>query len=117
MVDESLDYLRDVRERPTWQPMPPDVRAAIGDEPLPRTGLGDEAAYEDFLSLVKKRAESEKSWTVSVDSVDQSSFDLSVKNPNVVEVVDQRTPAEILDEIERLDRESAEILARLRSLL
>ena len=27
MVDESLDYLRDVRERPTWTPMPAEVRA------------------------------------------------------------------------------------------
>lgn len=53
MVDESLDYLRDVRERPTWQPMPPRVRAALGDEPLPRTGRGDVAAYDDFLDLVR----------------------------------------------------------------
>lgn len=82
-----------------------------------KTNPLNDADLEDFLSLVKKREESEKSWTVSVDSVDQSTFDLSVKNPNVVEVVDHRTPAEILDEIERLDRESAEILKRLRSLL
>jgi aromatic-L-amino-acid decarboxylase len=53
MVDESLDYLRDVRGRPTWQPMPPDVRARLSNEPVPRTGLGDAAVYEDFLSLVR----------------------------------------------------------------
>lgn len=53
MVDESLDYLRDVRERPTWQPMPATVRHALADEPLPRTGRGDAAAYEDFVSLVR----------------------------------------------------------------
>jgi type I restriction enzyme M protein len=82
-----------------------------------KTNPLNDGDLEDFLSLVKKREESEKSWTVSVDSVDRSSFDLSVKNPNVVEVVDHRTPSEILDEIEHLDRESAEILARLRSLL
>lgn len=53
MLDDSLDYLRDVRERPTWTPMPADVRKAIGDEPIPREGAGDAAAYEDFLHLVR----------------------------------------------------------------
>jgi type I restriction enzyme M protein len=52
-----------------------------------------------------------------VSSINQTTFDLSVKNPNVVDDTDTRTPAEILDEIERLDSESAEILARLRELL
>ena len=72
---------------------------------------------EEFIKLSKKKTDSEKSWTIDASSLDQSSFDLSVKNPNVVEVVDHRTPLEILDEIERLDRESSVILARLRSLL
>jgi len=82
-----------------------------------KTNPLNDADLEDFVARVKKRNESERSWTISVDSVDQSTFDLSVKNPNVVEVLDHRTPSQILDEIERLDRESAEILAKLRSLL
>ncbi len=53
MLDESLDYLRDVRERPTWKPMPAEVRARLSSEPLPRAGRGDEATYEDFLQLVR----------------------------------------------------------------
>jgi len=53
MLDESLDYLRDVRERPTWQPMPEGVRTALTSEPLPRAGRGDAAAYDDFLQLVR----------------------------------------------------------------
>ena len=53
MLDESLDYLRDVGERRPWTPMPADVRQALGTEPLPRTGMGDAKAYEDFLSLVR----------------------------------------------------------------
>jgi type I restriction enzyme M protein len=84
---------------------------------LGKTNPLNDADLEDFLNLVKKHEDSEKSWTVSVDSIDESTRDLSAKNPNVVEVVDHRTPAEILDEIERLDRKSAEILAQLRSLL
>lgn len=53
MLDESLDYLRDVRERPTWTPTPEAVRSEIRDEAVPRTGLGDEAAYDSFLRLVR----------------------------------------------------------------
>lgn len=53
MVDESLDYLRDVRDRPTWQPMPLSVRDSLTSEAAPADGLGDTQAYEDFLSLVR----------------------------------------------------------------
>lgn len=53
MVDESLDYLRDARTRPVWKQMPGRVRSAITGEPLPRSGLGDEAAYADFVDLVR----------------------------------------------------------------
>jgi type I restriction enzyme M protein len=84
---------------------------------LGKTSPLNDADMEDFLTLAAEREDSDKSWTVSVDTVDEKTFDLSVKNPNKVEEVDDRTPAEILDEIERLDRESAEILAKLRSLL
>jgi aromatic-L-amino-acid decarboxylase len=53
MLDESLDYLRDVRSRPTWTPMPAEVRQRLSSEPLPRKGLGERAAYDDFVSLVR----------------------------------------------------------------
>lgn len=53
MVDDSIDFLRDVRTRPAWQPMPEGVRDRILQEPLPRSGRGDAAAYEDFLELVR----------------------------------------------------------------
>jgi aromatic-L-amino-acid decarboxylase len=53
MLDESLDYLRDVRERPTWTPMPAAVKERLANEPVPRAGLGDGAAYDDFVSLVR----------------------------------------------------------------
>ncbi len=82
-----------------------------------KTNPLNDADLEEFIKLSKKKTDSGKSWTVDASTLDQTSFDLSVKNPNIVEVVDHRTPLEILDEIERLDQESAEILARLRSLL
>lgn len=53
MVDDSIDFLRDIRDRPAWQPMPAEVRAQLLDEPLPLTGVGDERVYRDFLTLVR----------------------------------------------------------------
>lgn len=53
MVDDSLDYLREVGERPAWQPLPTEVRTRILAEPLPRIGVGDEAVYRDFLALIR----------------------------------------------------------------
>jgi aromatic-L-amino-acid decarboxylase len=53
MLDESLDYLRDVRERPTWKRMPADVRTALASDEIPRAGRGEAAAYDDFLRLVR----------------------------------------------------------------
>ncbi|HEY0920994.1 pyridoxal phosphate-dependent decarboxylase family protein [Devosia sp.] len=42
IVDDAIDYLRDVRQRPVWQPMPAAVRASY-EAPLPRrpTALAD----------------------------------------------------------------------------
>ena len=47
MVDDMLEYLRTVRERPVWQQPPEDARARLR-EPLPRTGQGAERVYADF---------------------------------------------------------------------
>ncbi len=82
-----------------------------------KTNPLNDADMEEFISLAKTKADSEQSWNIDTATVDTDSFDLSVKNPNKVEEVDHRTPTEILDEIERLDKESAEILTQLRSLL
>jgi len=47
MVDEMLDYLRTVRERPVWQPVPADVRARLSG-PAPRTPTPAADVYEEF---------------------------------------------------------------------
>jgi type I restriction enzyme M protein len=62
-------------------------------------------------------AESENSWTVNIKDVDQSTFDLSVKNPNTPEEAPLRQPQAILEEIKALDEESAEILNSISELI
>ncbi len=51
MVDDVLEYLRTVRERPVWQ-RPPDAARGRLQEPLPRVGQGYEKAYRDFVEGV-----------------------------------------------------------------
>lgn len=51
MVDDMVDHLNAVRERPVWQPLSPAARAAF-EEPLPVEGAGEEAAYRGFLTHV-----------------------------------------------------------------
>lgn len=84
---------------------------------LGKTNPLNDADMADFINLSKSKSDSDKSWTLDVATVDINTYDLSAKNPNVIEEIDDRTPTQILDEIERLDKESAEILAKLRSLL
>jgi type I restriction enzyme M protein len=72
---------------------------------------------KEFLKLQKKKADSDKSWTVNIADVNEDTWDLSVKNPNADEEVVYRDPSEILDEIEQLDQESAAILEKVRGLL
>ncbi len=84
---------------------------------LGKTNPLNDQDLAEFLALAPGRQDSGKSWTVAVQDVDRDSWDLSVKNPNKVESVDDRTPAEILDEIERLSAESAGVMEKLRALL
>ncbi|MEX0880087.1 MAG: pyridoxal-dependent decarboxylase [Thermoanaerobaculia bacterium] len=50
-LDEAIDFVRSVRERPVWQPVPESVQARLA-EPLPVEPQGFEAVYRDFRSLV-----------------------------------------------------------------
>jgi len=71
----------------------------------------------EFIKLQKSNPESEKSWTLKVADVDESSMDLRVKNPNTPEEAPLRAPAEILTEMESLDAETNVILKSIKSLI
>jgi type I restriction enzyme M protein len=69
------------------------------------------------VKLQKTFADSPKSWSIDAASIDQTTFDLSVKNPNGGEEIAHRSPQEIINEMVALDAESAEILDNIRVLL
>jgi len=71
----------------------------------------------EFVELQKTFAESENSWTVDLKDIDQTTFDLSAKNPNKREEVALRQPIEILEEMKALDKESKQILNSILELI
>lgn len=84
---------------------------------LGKTNPLNENDLAEFVELQKTKADSPKSWSVSIADVDTWSWDLSVKNPNSGKEVVHRTPEDIISEIAILDAESAEVLATIRRLL
>ena len=84
---------------------------------LGKTNPLNEKDLEEFVTLQKSQGECEHSWLFNTDELDEATYDLSVKNPNAEEEAPLRSPTEILDEIERLDEESREILKKIRALL
>ena len=71
----------------------------------------------EFVKLQRTFADSPKSWSVDVKTLDPATFDLSVKNPNGTEAVAHRTPCELLEQITALDAKSAVVLKRIKALL
>ena len=87
------------------------------DRNLGKTNPLNEKDLADFVDLQKTKAESENSWSIAVKDIDQTTFDLSVKNPNKKEEVALRQPQAILEEMKALDEESADILNSILELI
>jgi type I restriction enzyme M protein len=84
---------------------------------LGKTNPLNDADLAEFVELQKTFADSPKSWSLDTTSIDPTTFDLSVKNPNGGEEVAHRSPRAIMDEIAALDAESAQVLENIRTLL
>ncbi|HEX8234167.1 MAG TPA: N-6 DNA methylase [Caulobacteraceae bacterium] len=84
---------------------------------LGKTNPLNDADMADFLDKQPGRKDSPCSWTVARDTVNGTTYDLSVRNPNVATEAEARTPEAILAEIGALDAETARALERVRALL
>lgn len=83
---------------------------------LGKTNPLNEDDLQEFVELQRTKAESANSWSVDVASLDEN-YDLSVKNPNKVEVVDERTPQDIAEEIKALNEDSMRLLDEIMEML
>ncbi|RZO86148.1 MAG: SAM-dependent DNA methyltransferase [Oceanococcus sp.] len=84
---------------------------------LGKTNPLNDDDLKEFVALQKDKADSEKSWSLCVAGLDQTTWDLSVKNPNTPEEAPLREPKDIIAEIIALDKESEAILAKIRELV
>ena len=84
---------------------------------LGKTNPLNEKDLAEFMAFQKEQTQSENSWTLDVNNIDQSTYDLSAKNPNTPEVAPLREPSEILNAMAKLDRESEEILKAIKGLI
>jgi len=83
---------------------------------LGKTNPLNEDDLREFVELQKTKADSANSWSVDVASLDEN-YDLSVKNPNKIEVVDERTPQQIAEEIKALNDDSQRLLDEIMKML
>ena len=77
----------------------------------------NELDLKEFVKLAKERKSSENSWTVDIENINKEKWDLTVNNPNKVEVVDNRTPQEIINEIEELNAKAELSFKAIKDLL
>jgi type I restriction enzyme M protein len=87
------------------------------DRNLGKTNALNEKDLEDFVNLQKTKAEGGNSWSIEIKDIDQTTFDLSAKNPNKKEETLLRQPQEILEEMKALDKESADIMDKLEVMV
>src|SRR5713101_3780419 len=51
MLDDTLDYLSSVREKPVWQPVPESVKRHL-EQPLPAEPQDAAAVYQEFVEKI-----------------------------------------------------------------
>ncbi len=82
-----------------------------------KTNALNDDDLKEFVQLQPGFDDSEKSWSVDMNGINQTTFDLSVKNPKKAEEAALRDPQDIIAEIAALDLETAGILEEIRGML
>jgi type I restriction enzyme M protein len=77
----------------------------------------NEKDLNDFIHLYENKKESPNSWFKDYTDINKDNWDLTVVNPNQKEEIDDRSPEDIFLEIEELDKQSSEVLKKIKELL
>ena len=72
---------------------------------------------KNFYLFKTSKPETERSWNLSIDTVNTETYDLGVSNPNLPEEAPMRSPKEILEEMKSLDKENQSILEEIEKIL
>ena len=82
-----------------------------------KTNPLNEKDLAEFVKMSKTQGLGDHSWLVDVADINTATWDLTVNNPNRVNEIDNRNPAEIIAEIEELDAQAAQALQAIKELL
>jgi type I restriction enzyme M protein len=82
-----------------------------------KTNPLNEKDLDDFIKLEKIKKLSINSWSINIDKINKDTMDLNANNPNSTDIIDTRTPKEIISEIEKLNLDSTKILNSIKKLI
>ena len=82
-----------------------------------KTNPLNENDLADFIKLAKTQKLGDNSWSLDIEKINKETLDLSIQNPNKNEEIDERTPEDIILEIEELDKQSKDELKKIKELL
>ena len=87
------------------------------DRSLGKTNPLNEEDLKEFVKKAKNQEEDKNSWTLDIEKINKSTFELTPKNPNNIEELDNRTVQEIILEIENLEVQTTEALNKIKDIL
>lgn len=87
------------------------------DRNMGKTNPLNESDLAEFVEMASTQELNENSWLVDIADINTDTWGLTVNNPNRVEYVDNRTPQEIIVEIEGLDAQATQALQAIKELL
>jgi type I restriction enzyme M protein len=71
--------------------------------------------FQEFLDVWEKREITENSWIVNVNEIKE--FDISAKNPNKNEVIEHKSPIELVENIKANNKEINDLMGEIEALL
>lgn len=71
--------------------------------------------FKKFLDVWKDRIETDNSWTVNINDI--KDFDISAKNPNKNDVIEHKTPIELVENIKLNNVEINDLMDDIESIL
>ena len=87
------------------------------DRTLGLTSPLNEKDLKEFVNLYNNKKETSHSWFKNIKDVNKENYELSINNPNIVEDIDERTPLEIISDIEELNEQETASLKKIKDLL
>lgn len=72
---------------------------------------------EEFINLQPNRQISKNSWLIHIEDIDKTTFELTPKNPNTPKQKSLRNPDEILEQMQILDKQTANLLNSIKEMI